>query len=332
MPLMDPQSSYSTPFSTSFPASCFAPAISKAGHIARVKAAILRAAQGVLDGEGYTQIVPALLTTLSGACGDPGTLMPVDTGGRQAYLRQTSQLHLEPLMRELGRVYSVSRSFRAEKRIDERHLSEFTLIEGEAAETSLDELMPLMERLVVAMLQSAAVSASESLAALGVDPDKLAATAPFGRITYDEAVIALQRAGYFIEWGEDLDNSHELMLTELAGGPLFVTHYPVCTRFFTMKVRRSDPRVVECCDLLLPGVGEVMGASEHEQDVRLLQSKLEASPSMRQWQDLGLAEATRDYDWYIDMHRHASPQQAGFGLGFERLVRYACGLDSISET
>ena len=86
---------------------------SRQAHVARVKAALLRAAQDTLDAEGYTQVVAPLLTSMSGACGDPGTLISVDVRGRQAYLRQTSQLYLEPWMRQLGKVYSISRSFRS---------------------------------------------------------------------------------------------------------------------------------------------------------------------------------------------------------------------------
>lgn len=304
------------------------PGLSKAAHVAKIKAAMLRAAQDTLDREGFTQVVPSMLTTTCGACGDPGTLVPVDMGGRQAYLRQTSQLHLEPLMRELGRVYSISRSFRAERRIDDRHLAEFTLLEGEAAGWDLQRTMGFMERLVVAMLQQASTSAGQHLTALGAASTGKV-KAPFARMTYDEAIIALQKRGHFAEWGEDLTNSHEIALTEMVGGPLFVTHYPIGTRFFTMKVRRDDPRVVECCDLLMPGVGEVMGASETEHDPDILQTRLESSPSVRQWLDLG--GSTGDYDWYLDMHRHESLQQAGFGLGFERLVRYACCLKSVAE-
>ncbi|MEA2574981.1 MAG: asparaginyl-tRNA synthetase [Chloroflexia bacterium] len=306
------------------------PALSKSAHVARVKAAMLRAAQDTLDREGFTQVVPSMLTTMCGACGDPGTLLPVDVGGRQAYLRQTSQLHLEPLMRELGRVYSISRSFRAERRIDDRHLAEFTLVEGEAAGWNLERTMGLMERLVVGMLRYAATTASQHLTALGVTPTAQArVSSPFARMTYDEAIISLQKMGHFAEWGEDLANRHEIALTDMVGGPLFVTHYPVGTRFFTMKVRRNDPRVVECCDLLMPGVGEVMGASETEHDHDLLQARFEASASVRQWLDLG--GSTSDYAWYLDMHRSESLQQAGFGLGFERLVRYGCGLKSVAE-
>ncbi|HEY0072183.1 MAG TPA: asparagine--tRNA ligase [Chloroflexia bacterium] len=304
------------------------PGLSRAAHVARVKAAMLRAAQDTLDREGFTQVVPSLLTSTCGACGDPGTLVPVDMGGRQAYLRQTSQLHLEPLMRELGRVYSISRSFRAERRIDDRHLAEFTLVEGEAAGWNLDRTMALMERLVVAMLQQACTSAGQHLTALGA-PRPAQTKAQFARMTYDEAIIALQKRGHFAEWGEDLTSRHETALTDIVGGPLFVTHYPLGTRFFTMKVRRDDPRVVECCDLLVPGVGEVMGASETEHDPDILQSRLESSASVRQWLDLG--GSTQDFDWYLDMHRQQSLQQAGFGLGFERLVRYACALKSVSE-
>lgn len=306
------------------------PGWSKAAHLAKVKAAMLRAAEDILDGEGFTQVVPSMLTTMCGACGDPGTLIPVEVAGRQAYLRQTSQLHLEPLMRELGKVYSISRSFRAERRIDERHLAEFTLIEGEAAGWDLERTMRLVERLVVNILHSAAASTREHLQALGATPARTATKAPFARMTYDEAIIALQKRGHFAEWGEDLTNRHEVALAEMVGGPLFVTHYPLGTRFFTMKVRRDDPRVVECCDLLMPGVGEVLGASETEHDPDLLQARLESSASVRQWLDLG--GSTGDYAWYLEMHRQESVQHAGFGLGFERLVRYACGLKSVSET
>ncbi len=304
-------------------------ALSKAAQVARVKAAMLRAAENALDFEGFTQVVPSMLTTRAGACGDPGTLIPVELGERQeAYLRQTSQLHLEPLMRELGRVYSISRSFRAERRVDDRHLTEFTLIEAEAAGMDLDELMSLMERLVVKMLMQAVTTAGEQLPALCINAtEHLLLRAPFSRMTYDDAIIALQKRGHFAEWGEDLTNRHELALT--GDGPLFVTHYPIGTRFFTMKVCRRDPRVVECCDLLLPGVGEVMGASETEHDPGLLENKLQASASIRQWLDLG--GTTEDYRWYIDMHRQQSMQQAGFGLGFERMVRYACSLGSVAE-
>lgn len=303
---------------------------SEHANIAAVKAALLRAAHNTLDRQGFTQVVAPVLTSLSGACGDPGTLIPVDLPSGRAYLRQTSQLHLEPLMRELGMVYSVGRSFRAERRADERHLTEFTLIEAEAADWGLNELMLLMERLVLDMLRHAAQSAADHLDRLGVDVKALASLrGPFPRLAYDQAVIALQERGYFIEWGEDLANAHELALTEMTGGPLFVTHYPLELRFFTMKVRRADPRVVECCDLLMPGVGEVMGASETEPDPDLLEGRLLSSRGVRQVIELG--GSARDYQWYITMHRHDSGQQAGFGMGFERLVRYVCKLGSIAQ-
>ncbi len=291
----------------------------------------MRTAQDALDAEGFTQVMAPILTELSGACGEPGTLIPVSVRGRQGYLRQTSQLHLEPLMRELGRVYSVGSSFRAERRSSDRHLTEFTLIEAEAADWSLPELMSLMEQMTVKMLHHAATTAPVQLRALGADPNEmLAVQAPFKRMTYDEAIVALQRAGHFIEWGEDLSNRHEIALAEMAGGPLFVTRYPVETRFFTMKVCRHDPRVVECCDLILPGVGEVMGASETEPDAALLEARMHSSRNIRQIVDLG-GDAS-DYAWYVEMHRASSTRQAGFGLGFERLVRYVCKLETIQQT
>jgi asparaginyl-tRNA synthetase len=304
--------------------------VSENANIARVKASLLRAAQDTLDAEGFTQVVAPILTELSGACGEPGTLIPVSIQGRRSYLRQTSQLHLEPLMRELGRVYSVGRSFRAERRSSHRHLTEFTLIEAEAVDWTLPELMSLVEQMTVNMLHHAAGTAPAQLRALGAEPGEIQAIrAPFKRMTYDQAVIALQRAGHFIEWGEDLSELHEIALAEMAGGPLFVTHYPVETRFFTMKICRHDPRVVECCDLLLPGVGEVMGASETEPDAALLEARMSSSRGIRQIIDLG-GDAS-DYNWYLEMHREGSCGQAGFGLGFERLVRYVCKLDSIQK-
>ena len=302
----------------------------KSAHIARVKAALLRSAQATLDQEGFTQVMPSTLTTLSGACGEPGTLIQVNLNGEQSYLRQTSQLHLEPLMHMLGRVYSIGRSFRAERISDDRHLTEFTLLEAEAAGMALPELMALMEHLVVEMVTGALHTAGEHLRALGADTSRLMKIrAPFARTTYDEAIIALQNAGHFIEWGEDLKNRHELALTEMVGGPLFVTHYPLELRFFTMKVDRSDPRRSLCCDLLFPGVGEIMGASETESDPVLLEGKLYGSKGVRQIEDLG--GSASDYTWYIEMHKQNGGQQAGFGMGFERLVRAVCGLSSVAE-
>ncbi|MDQ6694916.1 MAG: hypothetical protein M3014_10950 [Chloroflexota bacterium] len=300
--------------------------LSKEAHVARVKSALLSEAHNILEAESFTQVVPTTLTDMAGACGDPGTLIKVDLQGCQGYLRQTSQLHLEPLMRELGRVYSVSKSFRNERRKDERHLTEFTLVEAEAAGWDLYRMMALMERLVKGMLRHAHEVAAANISALGAGLYIFDST-PFARITYDEAIITLQKNGHFIEWGEDLSAEHELILTGIYG-PLFVTHYPVGLRFFTMKVSRDDPRVVQCCDLLLPGVGEVMGASETENDPALLEHKLQTSPSIMQTLDLGGSAA--DYAWYIEMHNRASELQAGFGMGFERLVRYACGLTTVA--
>src|SRR5687768_17559144 len=141
--------------------------VSRSAHIARIEAAMLRGAHEVLDAENFTQVVAPTLTTLSGACGDPGTLIPVRVRGAEDYfLRQTSQLHLEPLMRELGAVYSIGKSFRAERHSSERHLLEFTLIEAEAAGWTLPQMMGLMERLVVGMLRSAALKAASSVEAL----------------------------------------------------------------------------------------------------------------------------------------------------------------------
>ncbi len=307
------------------------PAIqSRTACIALIKATLLRAVQATLDAEGFTQVMAPVLTTLSGACGDPSTLISVDVQGRKAYLGQTAQLQLEPMMRELGRVYSIGRSFRDERHRDERHLTEFTLLEAEMAGMTLNETIALAERLVVDMLSQVAHRSRSQLAALNVDCQNIEAVkAPFPRMTYDDAVITLQKLGHFIEWGEDLSNSHELALTEIAGGPIFITHYPTELRFFTMKASRCDPRLVECFDLLLPGVGEVMGASETETDPDLLERKLVSSRGVRQVLDLG--GNASDYAWYIAMHRDYSVQQAGFGMGFERFVRYVCGLPSIAD-
>src|SRR5206468_6785721 len=145
-------------------------------------------------------------------------------------------------------VYSISRSFRAERRADDRHLTEFTLIEAEAAGSTLPDMISLMERLVSRMLRHATEFAKPHLGELGAErADVRGVRIPFARMAYDDAIITLQKSGHFIEWGEDLSNAHELALTRLVEGPLFVTHYPAELRFFTMKNSRTDPRLVECC-------------------------------------------------------------------------------------
>ncbi|WP_419949303.1 asparagine--tRNA ligase [Candidatus Palauibacter sp.] len=290
--------------------------------IMRVRDEVIRAIHSFLHHEGFVHVDTPILT---GAIGESaGTLFETeyfDLG--TAYLAQTGQLYVEAACAALGKVYCFGPTFRAEKSKTRRHLTEFWMVEPEAAWLDSEGNMALQERLVCWIAKRVLYNQREQLEVLGRDISKLEAIVPpFDRISYTDAVAWLQARGSEIEWGADLGATDETWLVEGREKPLFVFDYPKGVKAFYMKENPEDPRTVKCNDLLAPeGYGEVIGGSQREDDHDRLLARI---------REEALPEAS--YDWYLDLRRYGTFVHSGFGLGIERTVTWMCGIDHLRET
>ncbi len=288
---------------------------------ARVKSEVLRAARALLDGDGYWEVTPPIL---SGNAAEGGSeAFELDYFGTKAYLGQTAQLYLEALIYPLEKVYAVTPSFRAEKSRTPRHLTEFTHLEAELAWAGLRENLDIQEKLVTGILHQVAERRAEDLQLLGRDPKELLAIEPpFERIRYEKALEVLQGKGFDLKWGSDLATAEERALTLERTAPIFVTHFPKELKAFYMLQDPDDPRTVLGADLLGPeGYGEIIGGSCRETDITRTVERLEA---------MGIPRAP--YDWYLDLRRYGSVPHAGFGMGIERVVRWIARREHIRDT
>ena len=290
--------------------------------IMRIRDEIVRAIRDFLHDDGFTLVDTPILT---GAIGESaGTLFETeyfDLG--KAYLAQTGQLYVEAAAAALGKVYCFGPTFRAEKSKTRRHLTEFWMVEPEAAWMDSEGNMELQERFVSAIVERVRLNRAEDLATLDRDVSKLEAIVPpFDRLSYSEAIDFLQENGSDIEWGADLGAPDEAKLVEGRDVPLFVYDYPKRAKAFYMKENPADPRTVKCNDMLAPeGYGEIIGGSQREDDVERLLARI---------REEGLPEEA--YDWYLDLRRYGTFPHSGFGLGVERTVTWICGIDHLRET
>ena len=270
---------------------------------------------------------------------------PSEYFNHPAYLTVSSQLHLEAIASALSRVYTLSPCFRAERSQTSRHLAEFWMLEAEwAFISSVSEVCSLVENVIRQVLRTHAASpdmdalwkhrseesstAQSSRAQIQSYAD---APAPWTRMTYTEAISVLSRhhgqTSAFVfppEWGSSLQSEHERWLADKhVGGPVFVTDYPASLKPFYMRMNDGcEPgrQTVACFDLLMPGLGELVGGSLREERVELLEAALERH---------GLDKA--DYEWYLDLRRYGGAPHGGFGMGFERLISWMSGIESVRE-
>ena len=290
--------------------------------IMRIRDEVVRAIRDFLHDDGFTLVDTPILT---GAIGESaGPLFETeyfDLG--TAYLAQTGQLYVEAAAAALGKVYCFGPTFRAEKSKTRRHLTEFWMVEPEAAWIDSDQNMDLQERFVAYILERVLERQRPELEILERDLSKLEAIVPpFDRISYTDAIDCLRSGGSETEWGEDLGAPDETKLVEGRDKPLFVYDYPKGVKAFYMKENPKDPRTVKCNDLLAPeGYGEIIGGSQREDDHDKLLARI---------REEGLPEAS--YDWYLDLRKYGTFPHSGFGLGVERTVTWICGLDHLRET
>ncbi len=295
--------------------------------VLRVRAEIIKAARDFFDDRGFVLTDPPILTP--SACEGTSTLFPVDYFDEQAYLTQSGQLYLEATAMALGKVYSFGPTFRAEKSKTRRHLTEFWMVEPEIAYGTLDDVMELAESLLTFLVKRCLERRHADLVIIGRDLEKLQKIeAPFPRITYDEAVAALQE-GFAkgavenkFEWGGDLGSPDETYLSSQYDRPLMIHRYPATVKAFYMEPDPQRPDVALCVDVLAPeGYGEIIGGSQRMFSHELLLQRIH---------DHGLPEEA--FKWYLDLRKYGSVPHSGFGMGIERAVAWICGLEHVRET
>ena len=310
------------------------------GAIARVRNTITQAVHRYFDENGFVWVNTPIITASD--CEGAGELFRVSTldgsgqngaaddfFGRETFLTVSGQLNLESYCLALDKVYTFGPTFRAENSNTSRHLAEFWMIEPEIAFADLDDLSDLAEDFLKAVCSTVLDQRGDDLAFFRDRVDKTVidrlenvAKAEFARLEYGEAVETLKASGESFEfpvaWGRDLQSEHERYLTEKHfGGPVIVVNYPKDIKAFYMRLN-ADDRTVAAMDVLVPGVGEIIGGSQREERLDVLDSRMSETAQEELW-------------WYRDLRRYGSAPHAGFGLGLERLVLYVTGMENIRD-
>jgi len=289
--------------------------------ILRIRAEAVRAARNFMDAQGYV-LTDAPMFTPS-ACEGTSTLFEVNyIDDQKAYLTQSGQLYIEATAMALGKVYTFGPTFRAEKSKTRRHLTEFWMLEPEAAYATLDDMMTLGEGLVSAIVQSVVQNKKPELETLKRDITKLQnVKTPFPRISYEEALKVLNKHGNAAKFGDDFGGDEETIVSNEYDRPVMVHRYPTAIKAFYMQPDADDPAKALAFDMLAPeGYGEIIGGSQRIHDYDLLVKRLK---------EHNLPEEA--FQWYLDLRRYGSVPHAGFGLGLERTVAWICGTEHIRE-
>lgn len=254
-----------------------------------------------------------------------------DFFGKETNLTVSGQLNVETFAMAFKNVYTFGPTFRAENSNTTRHAAEFWMIEPEIAFADLKDDMILAESMIKYVIRYVLENAPEEMNFFNQFIDKgllerlrHVADSDFGHVTYTEAIKILEQHNdefeYKVFWGCDLQTEHERYLTEKEfKRPVFVTDYPKEIKAFYMKLN-EDGRTVAAMDCLVPGIGEIIGGSQREDNLELLEKRME---------ELGLRK--EDYDFYLDLRKYGSARHAGFGLGFERCVMYLTGMGNIRD-
>ncbi|MBU3145706.1 asparagine--tRNA ligase [Clostridium sp. CF012] len=254
-----------------------------------------------------------------------------DFFGKETSLTVSGQLAAEAFALAFRSVYTFGPTFRAENSNTTKHAAEFWMIEPEIAFADLNDDMKLAEDMMKYIIKYVMENAPEEMEFFNSFVDKglierlnSVVNAEFGRVTYTEAVDILQKSGkefqYPVTWGCDLQTEHERYLTEeVYNKPLFVTDYPKEIKSFYMRIN-DDNKTVAAMDLLVPGIGEIIGGSQREERQDVLEARME---------ECGLN--SEDYWWYLELRKYGGTKHAGFGLGFERAIMYITGMSNIRD-
>lgn len=308
------------------------------GAVSRVRSRLSWSVHRFFNERGFQQVHTPIITTSD--CEGAGEMFQVaasGTGpdehffGRPAGLTVSGQLQAEVYALALGDVYTFGPTFRAENSNTSRHLAEFWMIEPEMAFCDLAGNMKLAEEMLKYLLNDALSECAEDLQLFDKFIEKgllnklrLVTENEFGHITYTEAIERLEKSRkkfeYGIQWGADLQSEHERYLSEeVFKRPLIVTDYPASIKPFYMR-DNGDGKTVAAMDILVPGIGEIIGGSQREERLDRLEEKMK---------ECGVDAA--EYQWYLDLRRYGTVPHSGFGLGFERLVQFVTGMSNIRE-
>jgi asparaginyl-tRNA synthetase len=295
---------------------------SRQNAILRVRSEVAQACRDFFYDRAFVLFDAPVFTPTS--CEGTTNLFEVDYfGERKAYLTQSGQLYAEAGALALGKVYCFGPTFRAEKSKTRRHLTEFWMVEPEAAYFNLDDDMKLAEDFVSYIVGRVLERRKEELKRLERDTKLLEASAstPYPRISYDEAIEKLKAKGMEVKWGDDFGGDEETALSSEFDRPVMVHRYPTACKAFYMKQDPNRPEVALCVDMLAPeGHGEIIGGGQREDDFETLKNKILA-------QNLPL----EPFNWYLDLRRYGSVPHAGFGMGIERCVGWITGTHHIRE-
>jgi asparaginyl-tRNA synthetase len=322
------------------------------GAVARVRHTLSMAVHRFLDERGFHWIHTPIITAndAEGAGAmfrvstldlanlhrlpDGGVDFTHDFFGRETHLTVSGQLNVECYCLAMSRVYTFGPTFRAENSNTARHLAEFWMIEPEIAFADLHDDADLAEAMLKHIFRAVLDEREDDMRffAERIDPDCIGrlerfVESSFERMEYGEAVSALQRAAadgvrfeFPVEWGVDLQSEHERHLTEnIVGRPVVVMNYPKDIKAFYMRLN-DDGRTAAAMDVLAPGIGEIIGGSQREERLEVLDARIDETGLDRE-----------EYGWYRDLRRYGTVPHAGFGLGFERTIIYATGMANIRD-
>lgn len=317
--------------------------------VTRVRHRLAMATHQFFDSKGYFYLNTPIVTGLD--CEGAGEMFRVSTlhldelpkddkgkvdfskdyFGKETFLNVSGQLEAEAYAVGMGGVYTFGPTFRSENSNTARHLAEFWMIEPEVAFAELEDVAQLADEYIKFMIEQTFKFCPNELDFFDqrienglIDKLNKVKNTPFQKVSYTDAVEILKKCGekfeYKVDWGTDLQTEHERYLSEKHfNGPVVVTDYPKDIKAFYMKLN-EDGRTVRAMDVLVPGVGEIIGGSQREDNLEKLQKRMG---------EMGLSE--KDYWWYLDLRKYGSVPHAGFGLGFERAVMYITGMSNIRD-
>ncbi len=296
---------------------------SKRQHaIIRIRHEVIRSIRDYFDNNGFVLVDTPIFTPA--ACEGTTTLFEVDYfEDEKVYLTQSGQLYNEANAMAFGKVYAFGPTFRAEKSKTRRHLTEFWMVEPEMAFADLEDVKRVAEGLVEYVVGRVLENRRAELQAIERDVTKLEAIkAPFHRMSYDDAVKLLQSKGSDIQWGGDLGNTDETILTAEMDRPVMVDRYPTEIKAFYFATDENRPEVALGVDVIAPeGYGEIIGGGQRIHDLDLLLKRLEEHKLPRE-----------AFEWYLDLRKYGAVPHAGFGMGVERVVAWICGLEHVRES